>query len=140
MLTVVRQVGLVTENFWLTGSKRNSIRYILQLYEINFILNYLRVRKEGTRMRFSTGLEYAIHGLVYLATVPPGKAVLISEVASAIGVSETYLRKVFQQLSRSGILHSQRGVGGGFWLAREPGEITLKDVVDAIDGSLPVYT
>lgn len=91
-------------------------------------------------MRFSTTMEYAIHGLIYLARVPPSKTVLVSDVAAATGVSEGYLRKVFQQLARSGILASQRGARGGFRLVRDARLISLKDVVESIDGSLPVYT
>jgi Rrf2 family iron-sulfur cluster assembly transcriptional regulator len=91
-------------------------------------------------MRFSTSIEYAVHGLVYLARASADRAILISEIAAAIKVPETYLRKVFQQLARRGILASQRGAKGGFRLGRDPGSITLKDVVEAIDGSLPVYS
>jgi Rrf2 family protein len=91
-------------------------------------------------MRFSTTIEYAIHGLIYLARVPVGRAVLIGNIAEAIEVPQAYLRKVFQRLSRTGILTSQRGARGGFRLSRDSGQINLKDVVEAIDGSLPVYT
>ena len=90
-------------------------------------------------MKFSTSIEYAIHGLIFLAKVPAGKITLIIDVARAIGVSETYLRKVFQQLVRGGIVNSQRGARGGFYLSREPENISLKEVVEAIDGSLPEY-
>ncbi len=91
-------------------------------------------------MKFSTSIEYAIHGLVYLAEASAAGTTLISDIARAIGVPEAYLRKVFQQLVRSGIVTSKRGVRGGFCLAREPELITLKDVVEAIDGSMPLYS
>ena len=91
-------------------------------------------------MRFTTSIEYAIHGLIYLAKVPMGTAVLISNIAEATRVSEASLRKVFQQLSRCGILISQRGARGGFRLARDSEQINLKDVVEAMDGSLPAYS
>ena len=91
-------------------------------------------------MRFTASIEYAIHGLVYLAKVPMGTAVLISSIAETVGVSEASLRKVFQQLCRSGILTSQRGAQGGFRLARDSAQINLKNVVEAIDGSLPMYS
>jgi Rrf2 family protein len=91
-------------------------------------------------MQFSMSIEYAIHGLVYLAASGSASATLVGEIAGAIRVSESYLRKVFQLLARSGIVVSHRGAKGGFSLARDPGAITLKDVVEAIDGSLPVYT
>lgn len=91
-------------------------------------------------MKFSTSIEYAIHGLVYLSRAPTGKSVLIRDIAKAISAPEAYLRKVFQQLSRRGILISQRGARGGFQLTRDPEHINLKDVVEAIDGSLPMYS
>jgi len=91
-------------------------------------------------MQFSTSIEYAIHGLVYLAVNGSETATLVGDVARAIKVPDSYLRKVFQLLVRGGLVSSQRGARGGFVLAREPARITLKDVVEAIDGSLPLYT
>ncbi len=90
-------------------------------------------------MRFSASVEYAIHGLVYLAVGTGQGPVLVGEVARAIKVPDSYLRKVFQLLSRAGLVRSQRGARGGFVLGRQPAEISLADIVEAIDGSLPVY-
>ena len=90
-------------------------------------------------MKFSSSIEYAIHGLVFLTGVPAGRAVQLPDVAGAINVPESYLRKVFQQLTRGGVLGSQRGAHGGFFLLRGPDSITLKDIVEVIDGSLPAY-
>jgi Rrf2 family protein len=75
-----------------------------------------------------------------MAAVGSGSAVLAGEIAEAIKVPESYLRKVFQLLVRSRIVVSRRGAKGGFSLGRGAGEITLRDVVEAIDGSLPVYS
>ena len=91
-------------------------------------------------MKFSTSIEYAIHGLIYLAKAPAGRPVLTSEIGRATSVPEAYLHKVFQQLGRSGLVTSQRGARGGFRLSRDSNQITLKDVVESIDGSLPIYT
>ena len=95
-------------------------------------------------MKFSTSVEYAIHGLMYLSKAPVGApvggTVLIADIARATKIPEAYLRKIFHQLSRGGIVTSQRGARGGFSLAKPPEHITLKDVVEAIDGSLPVYS
>lgn len=90
-------------------------------------------------MRFSSSVEYAIHGLVFLASRRGGDPVLVGEVAGAIKVPESYLRKVFQVLARAGLVRSQRGVRGGFVLGREPAAVSLADIVEAIDGSLPQY-
>ncbi len=91
-------------------------------------------------MQFSASIEYAIHGLVYLSVNGSETATLVGDIAKAIKVPDSYLRKVFQLLARGGLVSSQRGAKGGFVLAREPGSITLKDVVEAIDGSLPLYS
>lgn len=91
-------------------------------------------------MKFSTSIEYAIHGLIYVAKADPGSRVLTKDISAAIRVPEPYLRKVFQQLGRSGVVTSQRGANGGFRLARDPNQITLRDIVEGIDGSLPAYT
>jgi len=90
-------------------------------------------------MQVPMSIEYAIHGLVYLAGANPGKATLLSDIAGAIKIPESYLRKVFQLLSRNGIVISQRGVNGGYVLAMDPSEITLKDVMDAVEGTHPLY-
>ena len=91
-------------------------------------------------MKFSTSIEYAVHGLIYLAKAPAGRPVLTSEIGKATSVPEAYLRKVFQQLGRSGLVTSQTGARGGFRLSRDASQISLRDVVEGIDGSLPLYT
>ena len=90
-------------------------------------------------MQFSLSVEYAIHGLVYLATAEAERAVLVGDVAKATAVPESYLRKVFQLLAKARLVSSQRGARGGFSLSRPASEISLEDVVAAIDGSLPFY-
>jgi Rrf2 family transcriptional regulator, iron-sulfur cluster assembly transcription factor len=91
-------------------------------------------------MQFSASIEYAIHGLVYLAAAGSPNAVLLGDIARATAVPESYLRKVFQHMARAGLVASHRGVKGGFTLARGAKEITLTAVVRAIDGALPTYT
>ena len=78
--------------------------------------------------------DYAIRGIVYLASLPPDKIALLSEIAAAVDVPQTFLAKIFQQFSKSGIVKSFRGTGGGFLLARAPEKITLLEVVEAVEG------
>ena len=85
-------------------------------------------------------IEYAIHGLVYLARSPSDKSILLATIASVIQVPREYMRKIFQMLTKSRIVTAQRGAKGGYRLARSASEITLKDVIEAIDGSLPIYS
>ena len=95
-------------------------------------------------MRIASSTEYAIHGLMYIASVASvqtdGRTVLLRDAASAIAVPESYLRKVFQLLTRRGIVNSQRGARGGYTLARPADDITLRDVVEAVDGPLMGYS
>jgi len=91
-------------------------------------------------VKFPTSIEYAVHALVYLARVPAGKPALLADVASVIRVPESYLRKVFQLLAKKGLVTTQRGAKGGVGLGREAADVSLRDVVEAIDGSLPLYT
>ena len=90
-------------------------------------------------MRFSVGVEYAMHCLLYMTDSPSGKAFGIKDLATYQGVSETYLSKVFTKLKKSGILNSIPGVNGGYELARTPENISFWDVVEAIEGSDPLF-
>jgi Rrf2 family iron-sulfur cluster assembly transcriptional regulator len=90
-------------------------------------------------MQFSLSIEYAIHGLIYLARAKGGNTVLLTDIAAAVKVPREYMRKVFQILTRSRLVAGRRGAGGGYRLARSAEEITLRDIVEAMEGSLPVY-
>ena len=80
--------------------------------------------------------EYAIRGIVYLAKQTPGKVILVSEVAEATGVPQTFLAKIFQSFAKLGLVNSFRGTGGGFLLGRAPAKITLRQVVEAVEGPI----
>lgn len=90
-------------------------------------------------MQFSMSIEYAIHGLVYLDRSSAEKPVLLEQIASAIKVPKEYMRKIFQQLTRKRLVVARRGVKGGYRLASPSTELSLKDVVEAMEGSLPLY-
>lgn len=87
-------------------------------------------------MQISKSAGYAVHGLGYLITRGSNEPVQISEIADDQDVSKTYLAKIFQQLSTARIVVGHRGVTGGYILARDPGEITLVDVIEAVDGPI----
>ena len=80
--------------------------------------------------------EYAIRGIIYLAQQPPGKMALISEIAEAAQVPQTFLAKIFQSFAKLGIVNSYRGTGGGFTLSRPAGQISLREVVEAVEGPI----
>ena len=83
-------------------------------------------------MKLSGGLEWALHCCVVLsvADVP----VPVATLAELHDVSSTYLAKQMQALSRAGIVHSVQGQAGGYLLTRDPKNITVLDVVEAVDG------
>ena len=83
-------------------------------------------------MFFSQTLEYALRAVVWLA-VQEGRSLTASELAEATQVSPGYLSKVLKWLGRGGIVRGQRGVHGGFQLARDPRELTVLEVVNAVD-------
>jgi Rrf2 family protein len=76
--------------------------------------------------------EYALRAVVWLAANPE-KPLTAQQIAEATRVPAGYLAKVLQGLSRAGLLHSQRGLGGGFTLARSPNSLTMWEVVQAVD-------
>ena len=90
-------------------------------------------------MQFSIGVEYAIHCLLHVINIPKGKTVGIKDLATYQGISETYLSKVFTKLRKAGIVKSIPGVNGGYELARVPESISFWDVVEAIEGSAPLF-
>ncbi len=87
-------------------------------------------------MKLTRGADYGTLGILYLARQPRDRVVLISEIASAQGVPESYLAKIFQDLAKAGLVRSHRGARGGFTLARLPQDITLRQVIEAIEGPL----
>lgn len=90
-------------------------------------------------MQFSIGVEYALHCLLYMVDMPSGKAVGIKDLAMFQGVSETYLSKVYTKLRKAGIVRSIPGVNGGYELVRSPENITFWDIVEAVEGSSPIF-
>ncbi|MBS3932986.1 MAG: RrF2 family transcriptional regulator [Truepera sp.] len=85
-------------------------------------------------MRLSSTDIYACQALGYLGIQPPGRWTGSDEISDATGVARPYLVRVLATLSAVGIVSSKKGVGGGYALSRQPEEITLRDVLRAIDG------
>ena len=81
---------------------------------------------------FSQTVEYALRAVVYLAQ-NPDRSCTTEEVAKATKVPPAYLAKILQGMVRSGVIRSQRGVGGGVKLARTPEELTILEVVNAVE-------
>ena len=80
--------------------------------------------------------DYAIRGMVYLASRPADQMSLLSDIAANIDVPQALLAKIFQHLSRVGLVNSYRGTGGGFKLGQPAEKISLLDIVEAVEGPI----
>ena len=81
---------------------------------------------------FSQTVEYALRAVIHLAhEAPAGRTT--AQIAEATRVPKDYLSKILQKLAEKGIVKTQRGVGGGISLAKTPEELTILDVVNAVD-------
>ena len=87
-------------------------------------------------MEFTKACSYGVFGMIYLAKQPKGKIVSLSEVAKAEDLPEKFLAKIFQNLGRSGLIRSHRGAGGGFSLVRPANKITVKELLESIEGHI----
>jgi Rrf2 family protein len=81
---------------------------------------------------FSQTVEYALRAVVHLANCAPN-ACTTEDVAKSTKVPQAYLAKVLQSLVQAGVLRSQRGIHGGVALAVKPSELTILEVVNAVD-------
>ena len=81
---------------------------------------------------FSNTVEYALRAIVHLAHEAPA-ARTTAQIAEATRVPKDYLSKILQGLAKEGIVQTQRGVGGGISLAKPPDQLTILDVVNAVD-------
>lgn len=87
-------------------------------------------------MELTRAGDYGIFGVIYLAKQPKGRIVSLAEVAQAENLPEKFLAKIFQNLTRSGLIISHRGARGGFSLARPADQITVKELLESIQGPI----
>jgi Rrf2 family protein len=90
-------------------------------------------------MQLGEGVEWAVHACVLLAAVPPGGAVPAARLAEYHEVPPAYLAKHLQALSQAGIVAAVPGRRGGYRLARLAAEVTVLDIVQAIEGHGPAF-
>jgi len=96
-----------------------------------------RVVDKGKVVKLSAGVEWAIHCCVVLSQAET--PVATPRLAELHGVSKTYLAKHLQSLARAGLVHPSEGRDGGYVLTRAPENVTVLDVVQAIDGERPAF-
>jgi Rrf2 family protein len=87
-------------------------------------------------MQITRQADYAVRAVLYLARLGQTERAATSQVAKEQHIPPSFLAKIISQLSIAGLLHTSRGARGGVTLAREPKEITLLEVIEAIDGPI----
>jgi Rrf2 family transcriptional regulator, nitric oxide-sensitive transcriptional repressor len=111
---------------WLDTSR------LLDIYIYYSKINRECPRREAPFMQLSNTVEYALRAVVWLAG-RPGEAHTSQEIAAATQTPGRYLSKVLGSLSRAGVVSAQRGMGGGFTLARPAATLTVLEVVNAVE-------
>jgi Rrf2 family protein len=90
-----------------------------------------------TRVKVSTRGDYASRALLSLALhTDDAGPTSVRDIAERTGLPQPYLEQILLALKGAGLVRSKRGVGGGYVLARSPDQITLGDIVSAVDGPI----
>jgi Rrf2 family protein len=87
-------------------------------------------------VRVSAKADYALRAAVELAAAGGEGPIKGDAISKAQGIPLKFLENILLELRHAGLVHSQRGVEGGYWLARPASEITLADVIRAVEGPL----
>jgi len=87
-------------------------------------------------MQITKQADYALRAMMYLAKLPTNQKAATSQIAEEQAIPPSFLAKIISQLSIAGLIHTSRGARGGVSLAVTPENISVLDVVEAIDGPL----
>ena len=91
-------------------------------------------------MQITRQADYATRAILYLAKTGKGERVATSEIAKKQNIPPSFLAKIILQLSVVGLLNTSRGARGGVALARDPEDISLLEVIEAIEGPIQLST
>ena len=80
--------------------------------------------------------KYGLKAMVHLAGLPPGQPALVADIAAANNIPKKFLDAILGELRTAGLVHSKKGRGGGYVLAKSPVEIMVGEIVRALDGPL----
>jgi Rrf2 family transcriptional regulator, cysteine metabolism repressor len=89
-------------------------------------------------MQISRKIDYALRAAIHLAARTDGRPASVAEIAACERVPKKFLEKIIQDLIHHGLVRSTRGAQGGYTLARAPGMVTFRDVIEAIEGPVSV--
>jgi Rrf2 family protein len=82
--------------------------------------------------------DYGVRAILFLAQQPPGKVSPIKEISQAMEIPTVFLSKVMKQFVRKGFVLPKRGISGGYMLAKPSSAITLKEIIEAIEGPISI--
>ena len=91
-------------------------------------------------MKLSTKGRYGLRAMIELAVEYSKDPLSLQEIASRQGISEGYLEQIAAKLKKAGLVKSIRGASGGYFLAEKPEEISVGDVLRALEGDLKAAT
>lgn len=89
-------------------------------------------------MRFTAKTEYAVRAIIEISLVGGNKPVQVREIAAKQAISERFLEQVMAALKKAGLIESIRGAQGGYRLSRPADQITMADIIEAIEGPMQV--
>jgi Rrf2 family protein len=87
-------------------------------------------------MQITRQADYALRAMLYLTKLSPNERAATSQIAEVQNIPPSFLAKIISQLSIAGLIHTSRGARGGVSLARQPEDVSILDVVEAIDGPI----
>lgn len=87
-------------------------------------------------MQITRQADYALRAIYHLTKLDPNQRAATSQIAEEQRIPPSFLAKIISQLSIAGLIHTSRGARGGVSLARKPEDITILEVVEAIDGPI----
>jgi Rrf2 family protein len=110
-------------------------------FSISLLLETFDIRNNVTLadVKLPESTEWVLHAVTSLAQLEPGGTASTTQLAAHYDVPAPYLAKQLQALVRAGVLGATTGPRGGFRLARPPEQITLLQIVEAVDGASPFY-
>ncbi len=82
--------------------------------------------------------DYALRVMTRLAELPRGNVVHLPSLASSEKVPSHFLSKILQHLTHAGFIKSHRGAAGGYSLEKDPAQISLREIIEAIEGSIDI--
>lgn len=87
-------------------------------------------------MQITRQADYALRAMLFLSRLDPTKRAATNQIAESQKIPPSFLAKIISQLSIAGLIHTSRGARGGVSLSRPAGEISVLEVVEAIDGPI----